>query len=52
MNVILINSLAVRIKAKMMTIEQVPPVFREAVAKRLEELDSSEQEKLDERNAE
>ncbi|SFB90977.1 hypothetical protein SAMN04488102_101371 [Alkalibacterium subtropicum] len=39
MNEILINSLAVRIKAGLMTLEQVPPVYRDAVEARLEEIE-------------
>lgn len=38
LNVILINSLAVRISIDMMTLEQVPPVYREAVVARLVEI--------------
>ena len=39
MNNILINSLAVRIKAGLMTLEQVPPVYRDAVSARLVEIE-------------
>ncbi|WP_423189417.1 hypothetical protein ACO1PF_00450 [Alkalibacterium sp. f15] len=36
MNEILINSIAQRISLGMMTMEQVPPVYREAVQERLD----------------
>ena len=44
LNVILTNSLAVRISIDMMTLEQVPPVYREAVAARLAEIQENRRE--------